>query len=504
MTVIENRFNLVDELWIPIADVGRVSLKQIFTEPTYRSLGGNPVQKIALTKLLLAIAQAAYTPQDNDDWQDLGAEGLAEKCLAYLEQWHESFYLYGEKPFLQMPAIAKAAIQPIGAVLPEIATGNTTILNALQIETELNDTDKALLIVQLMGFGLGGKKTDNTVVLSAGYTGKSNDKGKPSTGKAGASLGFMGFLHNFLQGESLLETLWLNLFSQEQVNDLPYGSLGIPPWEKMPEGENCQIAQDLKNSLMGRLIPLSRFCLLNDTGLHYSEGINHFDYKTTKIIDPSVAGNFSKDAKVLWVDTERRPWRYLTSLLSFLGAGGFDCYYLKSGLERLTEVEIDKIGIWSGGLRVSSNAGEQYVSGSDDFIDSIYFFDKKDLDRHWYTVFDQEMTALDELSKVVYGATMGYFKSQKAEGKNQAAMASNLFWQLCEHQSQNLIYICKEKGEEGKTNRQTLRKTFANFASTAYNTYCPNDTARQLNAWAENLPNLSKYLKNGKQQEAEA
>ncbi|WP_442903849.1 type I-E CRISPR-associated protein Cse1/CasA, partial [Gilvimarinus sp. 1_MG-2023] len=54
----ENRFNLIDEPWIPVADVGRVSLKDIFKRPDLRALGGNPVQKIALTKLLLAIVQA--------------------------------------------------------------------------------------------------------------------------------------------------------------------------------------------------------------------------------------------------------------------------------------------------------------------------------------------------------------------------------------------------------------------------------------------------------------
>ena len=51
MTV-ENRFNLIDEPWIPVVDAGQVSLKQLFSYPEYRALGGNPVQKIALTKLL--------------------------------------------------------------------------------------------------------------------------------------------------------------------------------------------------------------------------------------------------------------------------------------------------------------------------------------------------------------------------------------------------------------------------------------------------------------------
>jgi CRISPR system Cascade subunit CasA len=501
--MIENQFNLVDSPWIPIADEGRVSLKQIFTQSDYRALGGNPVQKIAITKLLLAIAQAACTPEDNYDWEELGANGLAEKCLAYLEKWHDCFYLYGEKPFLQMPQIFQAATQSIGAVLPEIATGNTTVLNSIQTESELSDADKALLILQLMGFGLGGKKTDNDTVLSAGYLGKTKDNGKGTTGKAGTSLGFMGFLHNFLQGETLLQTFWLNLFTKEQIVDLPYSEgLGVAPWEQMPDGEDCQNAKQLKNSLMGRLIPLSRFCLLNETGLHYSEGIAHLSYKEGTI-DPSVAANFSgKDAKVLWVDTERRPWRFLTAMLSFMSAngGGFDCFHLKYGLLRARKTKLSKIGLWSGGLRVSSNAGEQYVSGSDDFVESVVFMNGEDLGEIWFNTLKLEMTDLEQLAKIVYGSTMGFYKSQKSEGKNEAAQASHLFWQLCERRFQDLVYACGE----GENETKALRKTFAHFANTAYNSYCPRDTARQLDAWAENLPNLGKYLKDTKPQEAEA
>jgi CRISPR system Cascade subunit CasA len=500
-----NNFNLIDEPWIPIADVGLVSLKQIFTEPNYRALGGNPIQKIAMTKLLLAISQAACTPEDNAEWKEFGAEGLAQKCLAYLEKWHDRFYLFGEQPFLQMPEIANAAKQNFGAVLPEIATGNTTVLNSIQIENQLSDADKAMLIVQLVNFGLGGKKTDNSIVLSAGYQGKSNDKGKPSTGKAGTSLGFMGFLHNFLIGETLLQTLWLNLLTQEQIDDLPYSQkLGVAPWEQMPAGENCDIAKQLQNSLMGRLISMSRFCLFNDNGLHYSEGIAHLSYKEN-LIAPSVAANFSgKDAKVLWVDTERRPWRFLTALLSFMeknGGSGFDCYYLKLGLLRARKARLAKIGVWSGGLRVSSNAGEQYVSGSDDFVDSVVFMDSDQLGEMWYSRLKHEMSELEQVSKFVYGSTMGYFKSQKSEGKNEAAQATHLFWQLCERRFQDLVYACEDESSES---RNTLRKQFANFAMTSYNRYCHQDTAKQLNAWAANLPNFGKYLKDTKQQEVEA
>ena len=115
------------------------------------------------------------------------------------------------------------------------------------------------------------------------------------------------------------------------------------------------------------------------------------------------------------------------------------------------------------------------------------------------------MAELDQLGKIVYGATMGYFKSQKADGKNQAAMASHLFWQLSERKFQDLVNACGEDSDSEATKAtKALRKAFADFASSAYNSYCPNDSARQLSAWAGNLPNLSKYLHNGQQQKANA
>jgi CRISPR system Cascade subunit CasA len=490
-----NHFNLIDEPWIPVADVGRVSLRQIFTHHEYRALGGNPVQKIALTKLLLAIAQAAYTPENDQDWADLKVAGMAEKCLEYLDRWHERFYLYGDKPFLQMPAIKAAAIQPFGAVLPEVSTGNTTVLNQGQIERPMTDADKALLIVQLMGFGLGGKKTDNSVNLSPGYQGKSK------TGKPGPSLGFLGFLHNFLQSGSLLDTLRLNLFTRDDLAKLgiyPKG-LGTPPWEQMPDGEICTKAENLKTSLMGRLVPLARFCLLTEEGVHYSEGISHPGYKEG-VVDPSVSVDFSSnDPKAIWTDPEKRPWRVLTALMSFLSQNSSnknECYQLSLCIGRSIKF-IPELGIWSGGLRVSSNAGEQYVAGSDDFVESLIQLECSMLGDVWFNNLQLEMNELEKISKTIYSKTFAYFKNQNMESKGLASQAGNLFWQLCERRFQDLVFACDDADQV-----LALRPTFAGFAFKAYDTYCPRETARQLDAWAKNRPNLSKYLKNSRKEKA--
>lgn len=490
----ENRFNLIDEAWIPVTGEGLVSLHRIFSDDTLRAIGGNPVQKISLFKLLLAIAQAAYTPEDNEEWAALGAKGMAERALNYLEEKKKLFWLYGERPFLQMPEICRAMEMEIGAAFPNVATGNTTVLFESQVPHSMTDADKALLIVTLLCFALGGKKTDNSVVLSAGYSGKSNEKGKPSTGKPGPSLGFLGYLHSFLSGADIIETIWLNVINKSQLQAIKVFSsgLGIAPWESMPVGEDCDLARVLKNSYMGRLIPLSRFVLLTNDGFHYSEGLAYPTYKDGGY-DLSVAVDFSGKPKALWVNPERRPWRVLTSLLSFLSVDkgkDFECAQLKIGVIRAIKT-VSEFGIWSGGLKVSSNAGEQYASGMDDFIESEIKLDSKSVGDIWFTQLKAEMGILEDLAAIVYTTTIKYYKIQKAEGKDQAQHASSLFWQLCERKFQTLVDACNDPTGNAV---KPLRKIFAGFVHKAYNTYCPKETARQLDAWAANRPNLGKFL----------
>jgi CRISPR system Cascade subunit CasA len=529
---LENRFNLIDEPWIPIADVGRVSLKQIFTEPTYRALGGNPVKKIALTKLLLAIAQAAYTPQDDNDWKDLGAEGLAQKCLAYLEKWHDSFYLYGEKPFLQMPAVvnlvatrtekraakakndserlkAQESGKPksFGAgFYPDLPSENNTMLSHTLVERTLSDAEKALFIVSIMNFALGGKRVEADLINLSGdsYGGLYSAKSAPSLGN------YVGYLHSFLTGENLLSTLWLNLLTHEQIQGNKYWQgLGIPPWEMMPKTETCAVAEQLKNSYMGCLVAMSRFAFLKDEGVYYLDGIQYPNH-SSGWREPSMTINSQQGIKVLWLNPDKRPWRELTSLLSFISAvtqGGFDCQQISFGFLRARKNN-QAIGIWSGGLKVRGNAGDQSVKQDDDFVEShVSLPPNQEMEKEWFENLKSEMAELEQLSNIVYSATRAYFESLKADKKDDrkrsllGGCATNLFWQLCERKFQDLLNACPPEEEK---NRALLHKDFAQFANTAYNTYCPNDTARQLNAWAENLPNLSKYLKNGKQQEVKA
>jgi CRISPR system Cascade subunit CasA len=262
----------------------------------------------------------------------------------------------------------------------------------------------------------------------------------------------------------------------------------------MPQGEDCAFARRHKTTLQGRLVPLSRFCLLAADGLHYSEGIVHPDYKAGGI-DPTIAiDRRGKDPKVLWVNPDRRPWRELTALLSFLdaGQGSFECLQLRAATGRASR-HYDTFALWSGGLRVSNKAGEQYMSGDDDYVDSIVWLQSADLGSHMFARLRHEMDSLNDLAKQLYGCVMGYYKTQLVDGKLIAAQATSHFWQVCERDAQRLIECCGDGG--GKTQgRQQLRRRFAAHLHLAFDRQCPNATARQLDAWAKSRPNLNKYL----------
>lgn len=524
--MIENCFNLVDEPWIPIAGKERASLRQIFEESSYSELGGNPIQKIALTKLLLAIAQTAYTPEDNYDWKDLGAKGMAKKCLDYLEDKHDLFYLYGEKPFLQMSSVVdlietrtnkrKAKAKGNAALLkaeksgepksfgagfyPDLPSENNTVLSHTLLEKELDDAAKTVFIVSVMNFAFGGKRSEGDLVNLSGqvYGGLYSAKSSPSLGN------YIGYLHSYLVGENLLTSLWFNLLTHEQINENRYweAGLGVPPWESMPAFENCRIAENLKSSYMGCLVAMSRFVLLQENGLYYLDGIQYPSHKDGWR-EPSIGLKGSgKDLKVLWLNPDKRPWRELTSLLSFIDSeaqNGFDCQQINGGLRRAKKTN-QKVGIWSGGLKVRANSGDQSVKQGDDFIESCVYLpsNQEQEESKWFENLSSEMKILDAMSSQVYKATLNYFKAQKVDGKNQASIASHLFWQLCEQQSQKLINDCDNQAQ-----RETLRKTFARLANKAYNAQCPKTTARQLTAWVENSPRLGKYFKNLEQEQKE-
>lgn len=488
-----SRFNLIEEPWIPLAGHGLTALRNIFDPACIGELGVNPQEKIALLKFFQAIAQAACTPKDDEDWKQLGAGRLSAACLEYLRKHRDDFWLYSDgQPFLQMPRIKQAKALPLGAFLPYITTGNTTVLWDFQREHSLTDAQKALLLVTLSGGGLGGKNIDDSLVLTPGVH-------KTKTGQPGPWVGSRGYLHHFLMGSNLLQTIWLNILTRADIEKLSVftAGLGQAPWEKMPEGEACPVARSLRDSLMGRLVPLGKFCLLDGDVMHYTDGITYPSHKEGGYDISMALSNDGKNIKALWADPEKEPWRDLPALLAFLGADGQDgmiCRGLQICLQRIkisAKSGITDFGIWAGGIKVIRDSfGGQKASGTDDFVDS-YVRLSMDLfnGNAWYPAFKREMDALNKVGGEVHNTVRDYGKEMKADDVSMAGKAVRLFWELCKREAQHIVDNCADN-----TTMPDLRRKLANFALQAYNDVCPRDTARQLEAWAAHRPNLGFYL----------
>ncbi|AAM73190.1 MAG TPA: type I-E CRISPR-associated protein Cse1/CasA [Chlorobaculum sp.] len=512
-----NRFNLIDEPWIPAIGKGLVSLADIFSDPRIPALGGNPVQKIALTKLLLAIGQAACTPETTEALEQLDAETFRRACRAYLEKWRDRFWLFGDKPFLQMPAILdwmesqRAAgilsetenAKQIGpGFYPSLPSENDSILSQFQTLKAQTDAEKALFIVSVMNFAFGGTQINKNI-----YPSEEKVKGKGKPAKPGPSLGRNGYLHTFLFGSTIIDTLIMNLLSQEEIDNLPFWEKGIgtPPWENMPVSRECDAALSLKKSYMGTLVSLSRFVLLHDDGIYYIDGLPYPSHQEGWLEPSMTIDNQQNPPKAILVNPEKRPWRELVSILAVFDSNKnnkFVCLFIKYGLSRWPKrynKPGDKIGVWSGGLQVSFQTGEQYAKATNDFVESSVELDPDMWNNLWYDKFFGEISILEIMANKVKNGVINYYdsfepkKEKKPKERASTIMgkkAVELFWQLCERRFPELVDAC---GEPDKL--PAIHEAINLLALQSYDAYCPKETARQIDAWAECQKDLKKFIR---------
>ena len=139
-----NRFNLTTEKWIPIEGGDKASLKDVFSTEMQGLVQGNAIQKISIYKLLFAIAQDAIKENEPID-----KEKLSKSCITYLEDHYDCFWLYGEKPFLQYPELAKSNVEDNSifcSYIPDLSAENDTIFRQTQTIVPKDDGEKAVFI----------------------------------------------------------------------------------------------------------------------------------------------------------------------------------------------------------------------------------------------------------------------------------------------------------------------------------------------------------------------
>ena len=522
-------FNLLDQPWIPIPEQGKINLKEVFNNEELPRLGGNSVDKICLLKLFLSIAQAAWTPKDINEYKEGGTNLLKDKVNAYLDRIKDRFDLYGEKPIFQNISLKnivdentgviqgykdklleiqekgdpskEAKIKkkelkrkikneeiekkPLEILMPHLASGNTSIFKSSQVKKIVGDDLITMALLRNYIYPLGSKKIDHTLVMTKGY-----EKGK--TGSSGPGVGYIGYLHSFVFGKNLLETIYLNLLNLEEINGMPnYSGLGKSPLEHDLLGEDDELAKEMKDSYLGRMLPASRFMYLTQGGLVYTEGIVHKSHKDGKY-DASISIKNDKDIKAIWTSMDKKPWRTLTSTLSFLKADSstdFTCFQLKYALNHVEQ--LDQYTIWAGGVPLASNSGEQKVGNDANYIESEFTI-LTEWDRAlWFTNYGKALDLLDNLSKFVYSSNFNYQKTlNTGREKEYGVKASTKYWALLEKYAQDLVTSCINT--ESSEYKKVMRKCIYTV-NKIYDEFAPHETNRQMDAWAKNKPNLGKF-----------
>jgi len=214
-------FDLLQSPWVPciradgtIVELGlRNALAQ--AHELRELYGESPLVTAALHRLLLAVLHRVFGPVNSNEWTALWEAGHWDtvRLDAYLHRWRHRFDLFDpERPFYQAPD-ERVKPKSVISLIHDVASGNNPTLFDHHTEAEgitLTPAQAARMLVAAQAFGLGG--------LS----------GLPQKFTDAPCAGGIIFL---VQGETLFETLALNLVRYADDAPLPRWPDDRPTWE---------------------------------------------------------------------------------------------------------------------------------------------------------------------------------------------------------------------------------------------------------------------------------
>jgi len=214
-------FDLVESPWIPCIQgdgtTVEVGLRQaLVSAHELRELHGeSPLVTAALHRLLLAVLHRIFGPASAGEWHALWQEDQWDESRvgAYLERWRHRFDLFHpERPFYQA-ADHRVKPKSVATLVYEVASGNNPTLfdhHTKDAGLTLAPAPAARLLVGAQAFGLAGL---------SGLPQKFTD--------APCARGVI-FL---VQGDSLFETLALNLLRYPDDTVMVHQGDDLPAWE---------------------------------------------------------------------------------------------------------------------------------------------------------------------------------------------------------------------------------------------------------------------------------
>jgi CRISPR system Cascade subunit CasA len=496
--------NLTTDAWIPIVwkngEPGTVGLLESFERSQeIQDLAVSPHERIALIRLLICIAQVALDgPADYDNWK-VCLPWIVPLAVDYLDRWRHAFELFGNgQRFLQVGNLKQPTTESddddegksTSKLDLALATGNNTTLfdNAGGSERTFTCGQLALMLTTFQCFSPGGRIG---VALWKGH----ETSGKGSSDHAPCLAG--GMLHALLRGDNLVVSIYKNLLTKHQVEQL-FGkdSWGKPVWELMPQGlADAEAVRNSTRTYLGRLVPLTRAIWLADdcqslilaNGLEYGSYADGWREPMATIVTRKISGQV-EERVVLRASIEEAAWRELHALT-------VEVVSQKPGgpiaLQNISEEE-QAFDLWVGGL----------VANKAKLVDTTE------------SVFHIPAAMLKETSQRVYEMGVGFAKTTEFQVKRAVSIyhkelgddlgrpemknrrqqiqgnATAQFWTDIEQAVSRLLEVAaapENLGLKSEWHKTVWGQFVWRAALAAYERTCPHETSRQLCAYALGL-----------------
>lgn len=240
--VVENAasFDLTSSPWLPVVRTdgtrADLSLREVFNQAgAIRRLAGDlPTQEFALLRLLLAIAHDALDgPRDTYEWEELWtAPEPFGGVPAYLDRHRDCFdLLHPLKPFYQVASLRteKGEVSLLNKIVADVPNGDPFFTMRLPGVERLSFGEAARWLVHAQAFDTSGIKS-GVVGDPKAVNGKRYPQGV-------AWLGNLGGV--FAEGDTLRETLLLNLIAADTANLRVTSKADTPAWRRseLPEAD---------------------------------------------------------------------------------------------------------------------------------------------------------------------------------------------------------------------------------------------------------------------------
>ena len=462
-------FHLVDQPWVPVRYLDGqndlASLDTVFRKSAnIADLDGPPHERIALMRLLVCITQAALgAPDTPDDWEGFGG-GLESRIPAYLrrEDIFPHFNLFGEGPrFLQGEVDESVEPYLASQMVFHFATGNSPTLLDHEGGTErpFSEAFLARTILTYQNFFVGGSMA-------------SKIKGNGTSLK---------ILHTFLKGKNLGQSVLLNCLDKETLLNAGI-AFGRPVWEDKSQGANCA-------ALLGRLVPFQCKLKLHPDSIHVwlEDGLSYPEFPAAR--EPSATILSKKDERfLLRADLSRGIWKDL-HLVSQTRTT--DAQPLSAPLTLQSHIlgyEEDMVDLHLAELYKAKDA--KII----DTVESFFTLPKALFTESGRARYEAGVLFAEARSNQLYGAIKQYGAALKNDSP-PTDEAKKHFWHDLDQKSGTLLEIIREParlaglsfGEGSDPWTLAVRQA----AQAAYDSVCPRQTPRQLQAYAAGLKVLN-------------